>query len=88
MKKALYMILLIVEFLVGFWLLSRVTMVAGWIYFAIVAAVWVGLVKWLLAKRTNDRRTEIAIALVTLLPAAAGLAGLCRFAWGMSAGGR
>ena len=93
MKTILYIFLLIAEFLVGFSLLTLATSVTGWIYFAIITAVWAVLMVSLLIKLkkippANDKRKiKISIALVMLLPTIAGLAGLGWFIWSMSSAG-
>ena len=93
MKKALYTILLVAEFLVSFVLLTLSTSVTGWTYFAIITVVWAALVVLLLvklkksARESSKRKIKVAIALVMLLPAVAGLAGLGWFIWEMSSAG-
>lgn len=93
MKKILYIILLIAEFLVGFALLTLTTSVTGWIYFAIITAVWAVLMVSLLIKlkkippANEKRKIKISIALVMLLPTVAGLSGLGWFIWSMSSAG-
>ena len=93
MKKALYIILLIAELVGGFGLFLLVTSVTGWVYFSIVTAVWAALMVLLLVnlKKTayanSKRKIKVAIALVMLLPAVAGLAGLGWFIWEMSSAG-
>ena len=93
MKKILYIILLIAEFLVGFALLTLTTSVTGWIYFAIITAVWAVLMVSLLIKlkkippANEKHKIKISIALVMLLPTVAGLSGLGWFIWSMSSAG-
>jgi hypothetical protein len=93
MKKALYIILLVAEFLVGFALLTLTTSVTSWTYFLIVTVVWAALMALLLVKlkRTvhtgSKRKIQVAIALAMLLPAVAGLAGLGWFIWEMASAG-
>ena len=93
MKKALYIILLIAELVGGFCFLLLVTSVTGWVYFSIDTAVWAALMALLLVKlkKTGDasgkRKIKVAIVLVMLLPAVAGLAGLGWFIWEMSSAG-
>ena len=93
MKKALYIILLVAEFLVSFALLTLTTGVTSWTYFVIITAVWAALMVLLLVKlkktahASGKRKIKVAIALVMLLPAVAGLAGLGWFIWAMSSAG-
>lgn len=64
--------------------------VTGWIYCAVVAAVWAAMMVWQLAKlkKTTDvkgkSKSKIAIALVMLLPFVASVVG---FIWGVSTTG-
>lgn len=87
MKKALYMILLIAEFVVGFGWLVLTTALTGWTYFVIVAAVWAAVMIWLCAKvkkvtsEKGKRKSKVAIALFMLFPLVAGIIG---FAWVVS----
>ena len=84
MKKALYMLLLIAEFVVGFGFLALATVATGWAYFLIVAAVWAIAMVLLIAKRKNvvdeagRRKTKIAIALFMLIPLVSSVVG---FTW-------
>ena len=93
MKKALYTLLLVAELVGGFWFLVLATSVTGWGYFYLVTAVWAALTALLLVKQkktcdaSGKRRIKVAIALVMLLPAAGGLAGLIWFVWGMASAG-
>ena len=93
MKKALYIVLLAAEFLGGFVLLTLATSVASWTYFWIITAVWAAWMVLLLVKlkktahANGKRRIKVAIALVMLLPAVAGLASLGWFIWEMSSAG-
>ena len=93
MKKALYILLLVAELVGGFWFLVLATSVTGWGYFYLVTAVWAALTALLLVKQkktcdaSGKRRIKVAIALVMLLPAAGGLAGLIWFIWGMASAG-
>ena len=93
MKKALYIILVVAEFLVSFALLTLTTSVTSWTYFGMITAVWAALMVVLLVKlkkavdESSKRRIKVAIALVMLLPAVAGLAGLGWFIWEMSSAG-
>ena len=93
MKKAIYIILLVAEFLVSFALLTLTTSVTSWTYFVIITAVWAALMARMLvnlkkaADESSKRKIKVAIALVMLLPAVAGLAGLGWFIWAMSSAG-
>jgi hypothetical protein len=93
MRKALYIILLVAEFLVSFVMLTLTTSVTSWTYFMIITAVWAALMVWLLVKLKktahagSKRKIKAAIALVMLLPAVAGLAGLGWFIWSMASAG-
>ncbi len=93
MRKALYIILLVAEFLVSFVMLTLTTSVTSWTYFMIITAVWAALLVWSLVKLKkatsvgSKRKIKVAIVLVMLLPAVAGFAGLGWFIWSMSAAG-
>ena len=93
MKKALYIILLVAEFLGGFAMLTLTTSVTGWTYFVMITAVWAALLAVLLVKlkkaaqADSKRKIKVAIALVMLLPAVAGFAGLGWFIWSMASAG-
>ena len=93
MKKALYMILLVAEFLVSFVLLTLTTSIMSWTYFVIITVVWAVLMVLLLvklkksARESSKRKIKVAIALAMLLPAVAGFAGLGWFIWEMSSAG-
>ena len=93
MKKALYIILLIAELVGGFYLLILATSITGWVYFSAVTAVWAVLMVLMLVKlkkngdASSKRKINGAIALVMMLPAVAGLAGLVWFIWAMSSAG-
>ena len=82
MKKALYFILLAVEFFVGFLLLVLASSLAGWPFFAVVTDVWAALMVWQLVKlkKTNEdkakRKAKTLIALIMLLPAVAAFGGI------------
>ena len=85
MKKALYMILLIAEFVAGFGLLALATTATGWTYFVIVAAVWAAVMVWLCAKvkkvtsEKGKRKSKVAIALCMLFPLVAAIVGFIYF---------
>ena len=85
MKKALYMILLIAEFVVGFGWLVLTTALTGWTYFVIVAAVWAAVMIWLCAKvkkvtsEKGKRKSKVAIALCMLFPLVASIVGFIYF---------
>ena len=101
MKKAMYIILLVVEFVAGFGLL---TLVSGgaigwtyfaivWTYFAIVTAVWAALMAWLLVKLKRaagsgfERKAKRNIALGMLIPLLGAIGGLVGFVMAFSAAG-
>ena len=86
MKKALYIVLLVVEFVAGFGMLTLVSGgLIGWVFFGIVTAVWAALMAWLLtrlkkavgesAKRKAKRNIALGM-LIPLLGAIGGLVGL------------
>ena len=94
MKKALYIILLVVEFVVSFGLLTLVSGgVMGWGFFGIVTAVWVALMAWLLTrlkKAVGDsakRKAKRNIALGMLLPLLGAIGGLVGVIWKFDAAG-
>ena len=95
MKKALYIVLLAVELVVGFVFLTLVagSGIVGWTYFAIVTAVWaiVEVLLFVKLKKAADdssrRKIKVAIALAMLLPAVGGFAGLGWFIWEMDSAG-
>lgn len=93
MKKALYIILLLAELVSGFYFLFLATSVTGWVYFLLATAVWAALMALLLVKfkkavdEKGKRKIKIWMALVMLLPAFAGLAGLGWFIWEMFSAG-
>ena len=82
MKKALYFILLAVEFFVGFILLVMASSLAGWVYLAVVTAVWAVLMVLQLVKlkKAEDnkakRKAKTLIALIMFLPAVAAFGAL------------
>ena len=94
MKKALYIILLVVEFVVSFGLLTLVSGgVMGWGFFGIVTAVWAALMAWLLTrlkKAVGDsakRKAKRNIALGMLLPLLGAIGGLVGVIWKFDAAG-
>ena len=94
MKKALYIVLLVVEFVAGFGLLTLVSGGAvGWTYFGIVTAVWAALMAWLLVrlKRTAgssfERKAKRNVALAMLIPLLGAIGGLVGFVMAFSAAG-
>jgi hypothetical protein len=93
-KKALYIILLVVEFVAGFGLLTLVSGGAiGWTYFAIVTAVWAALMAWLLVKLKRaagsgfERKAKRNVALGMLIPLLGAIGGLVGFVMAFSAAG-
>ena len=94
MKKAMYIILLVVEFVAGFGLLTLVSGGAiGWTYFAIVTAVWAALMAWLLVKLKRaegsgfERKAKRNVALGLLIPLLGAIGGLVGFVMAFSAAG-
>ena len=94
MKKAMYIILLVVEFVAGFGLLTLVSGGAiGWTYFAIVTAVWAALMAWLLVKLKRaagsgfERKAKRNVALGMLIPLLGAIGGLVGFVMAFSAAG-
>lgn len=82
MKKALYLILLAVEFLVSFIILAMAAGWIGWTFFFAVTAVWAALMVWQIVKLKKSaevkakRKAKILMALIMLLPAVAAVAGI------------
>ena len=82
MKKALYFLLLAVEFSVGFFLLLRAASWVGWSFFAVITAVWAALMGWQLVKlkKAEDdrakRNAKILMILIMNLPAVAAVDGI------------
>lgn len=76
MKKALYIILLLAELVVGFLLLSAAWASIGWIPCVIAIAVWAALLAWqiVMLKKNGDaakaRKIKQNIALIMLIPSA------------------
>ena len=94
MKKALYIILLVVEFVVSFGLLTLVSGgVMGWGFFGIVTAVWVALMAWLLTRlkkavgESAKRKAKRNIALGMLIPLLGAIGGLVGVIWKFDAAG-
>ena len=86
MKKALYIILLAVEFVVGFGLLTLVANGSwGWPLLGIVTAVWAALMAWLLVRLKKavgtgaERKAKRNIALGMLVPLLGAIGGLAAF---------
>ena len=82
MKKALYFLLLAVEFFVGFFLLVLSSSWVNWTFFAVVTAIWAALMAWQIAKLKKakedkeKRKAKILMALIMLLPTVASFAGI------------
>ena len=82
MKKSLYIILLLVEFLASFGFLVMVSALAGWAFFAVVTVVWAVLMVLQLVKLKKadgikaKRKAKTLIALTMLLPAVVAFAGI------------
>ena len=82
MKKALYLILLAVEFLVSFIILALASDWIGWTFFFAVTAVWAALMVWQIVKLKKSAevkakcKAKILMALIMLLPAIAAIAGI------------
>ena len=82
MKKALYFILLAVEFLFGFFLLVWAASWVGWSFFAVITAVWAALMGWQLVKLKKaeenkaKRHAKILMILIMSLPAVAAIGGI------------
>ena len=82
MKKALYTIVLAVEFLVGFYVLAMATSLLGWAFFGTVTAVWAALMVWqiIMLKKAVEikakRKAKFLVALIMLLPAVAAFVGI------------
>ena len=76
MKKALYMILLLAELVVGFLATSLAWVNIGWLPCVIALAVWAALLAWQIVtlKKNSDaakaRKIKRNIALIMLIPAA------------------
>ena len=76
MKKALYIILLLAELVVGFLLMSLAWVNIGWIPCVITIAVWAALLVWQIVKLKKNtdaakaRKIKGNIALIMLIPSA------------------
>ena len=76
MKKALYIILLLAELVIGFLLMSLVWVNIGWLPCVITIVVWAALLIWqVVALTKNDdavkvRKIKRNIALIMLIPSA------------------
>lgn len=79
MKKALYAILLLVEFLIGFFLLFSAATLIGGAFGVGVFVVWAALLVWQIVKLKKateikaKRKAKVLIALIMALPAVASL---------------
>ena len=77
MKKALYFILLAVEFLVSFYILVMAAGWFGWSFFCVITAIWAALMGWQLVKLKKaeeekaKRNAKIFMVLIMSLPAVA-----------------
>ena len=80
MKKALYILLLAVEFVLGSLFLSFIAIYTGWTFLFLAFAVWAVLSGLLLAKlkKADDAKQrsklKIFLALVMLIPLVVGIA--------------
>ena len=91
MKKALYIILLIVEFLLGAFVLSYMALFTTWHFLFLFFAVWAALTVLILVKlkkaETDEckRKLKRFLALVMLIPLVAGIATFVGFivAWSL-----
>ena len=85
MKNVRYVFVLLVEFLVGFALLTLASGYCGWALLISVAVVWAALMALLLVKlkKTDDdksrRKIKGRIGLVMLLPTVAAIVGIAAF---------
>ena len=76
MKKALYIILLLAELVVGFLLMSVAWDSIGWLPCVIALVIWAALLVWqvVMLKKNSDaakaRRIKWNIALIMLIPSA------------------
>ena len=79
MKKALYVILLVVEFLLGTLALSYMALFTTWTFLFLLFIPWAVLAIWVLAKLKKadseelKRKLKRRLALVMLLPLLAGI---------------
>lgn len=94
MKKALYIVLLVVEFVAGFGMLTLVSGgLIGWAFFGIVTAVWAALMAWLLTRlkkavgESAKRKAKRNIALGMLIPLLGAIGGLVGVIWKFDAAG-
>ena len=85
LKKALYVFLLLVEFLLGAYILAMITFYTGQLYLLLSVVIWAVLTIMLLAKMRkaeNDarkRKLKVWLALVMLIPLVVGVAALAAF---------
>ena len=76
MKKALYILLLLAELVIGFLLLSAAWANIGWLPCVIAIAVWAALLAWqiVMLKKNSDAakawKIKRNIALIMLIPSA------------------
>ena len=76
MKKALYILLLLAELVIGFLLLSAAWANIGWLPCVIAIAVWAALLVWqiVMLKKNSDAakawKIKRNIALIMLIPSA------------------
>ena len=84
MKKALYILLLLAELVIGFLLLSAAWANIGWLPCVIAIAVWAALLVWqiVMLKKNSDAakawKIKRNIALIMLIPS---LSYVCMILW-------
>ena len=90
MKKALYIILLAVELILGIFLLGFISIYTGWTFLFAFFAVWAVLTVMLLIKLKKadsdeiKRKLKVYLALVMLIPLVVGIAALAIFVIALS----
>jgi hypothetical protein len=90
MKRVLYIILLAVEFLLGSLFLSSISIYTGWNFLFLFFTLWAALTALVLVKLKRAesagrrRKLRIFLALVMLIPLAAGVAALAAFVIALS----